>query len=151
MDVPHVWGHNSETKAQIKNPETCGPSKWPLLTKGMPYSWVRNVYRENAEQPQNRLQKYYIRDKEVNLNFSLCSKMINSMGPESNLPLGQRLTSIVRGLLLWPHRPLSWLDTRMSLRPLPVSRKTPSVPDHCPPSQTLQEQVKPRLTKTSCR
>ena len=43
MDVPHVWGHNSETKAQIKNPKTCGPSKWPPLTKGMPYSWMWNV------------------------------------------------------------------------------------------------------------
>ena len=25
MDVPHVWGHNSETKAQIKKLKTCGP------------------------------------------------------------------------------------------------------------------------------
>ena len=32
MDFPYVWGHNSETKAQIKNPKTCGPSPWPTLT-----------------------------------------------------------------------------------------------------------------------
>ena len=25
MDVPHVWGHNSEMKAQIKKLKTCGP------------------------------------------------------------------------------------------------------------------------------
>ena len=25
MDVPHVWGHNWETEAQIKKLETCGP------------------------------------------------------------------------------------------------------------------------------
>ena len=50
MDVPHVWGPNSETKAQIKNPKTCGPSKWPPPTKGMPYSWVRNV---SIEKPRD--------------------------------------------------------------------------------------------------
>ena len=25
MDVPHVWGYNSETKARIKKLKTCGP------------------------------------------------------------------------------------------------------------------------------
>ena len=50
MDVAHVWGHNSETKAQIKNLKTCGPSKWPPLTKGMPYSWVQNV---SIEKPRD--------------------------------------------------------------------------------------------------
>ena len=48
MDVPHVWGHNSETKGQIKNLKTCGLSKWPPPTKGMPYSWVRNVSIEKT-------------------------------------------------------------------------------------------------------
>ena len=56
MDVPHVWGHNSETKAQIKNPKTCGPSKWPPLAKGMPYSWVRNV---SIEKPQDNCKTGY--------------------------------------------------------------------------------------------
>ena len=56
MDVPHVWGHNSETKAQIKNPKTCGPSKWPPLTKGMPYSWLRNV---SFEKPRDNRKTGY--------------------------------------------------------------------------------------------
>ena len=56
MDVPHVWGHNSETKAQIKNPKTCGPSKRPPLTKGKPYSWVRNV---SIEKPRDNRKTGY--------------------------------------------------------------------------------------------
>ena len=56
MDVPHFWGHNSETKAQIKHPKTCGPSKWPPLTKGMPYSWVQNV---SIEKPQDNRKSGY--------------------------------------------------------------------------------------------
>ena len=48
MDVPHVWGHNSETKAQIKIPKTCGPSKWPPLTTGMSYLCVCNVSSEKS-------------------------------------------------------------------------------------------------------
>ena len=56
MDVHHVWGHNSETKGQIKNPKTCGPSKWPPPTKGMPYSWVRNV---SIEKPRDNRKTGY--------------------------------------------------------------------------------------------
>ena len=43
MDVPHVWGHNSETKAQIKNPKTCGPPQWTTLANGVSYSCGRSV------------------------------------------------------------------------------------------------------------
>ena len=28
MDAPYVWDHISEGKVCIKNPKTCGPSKW---------------------------------------------------------------------------------------------------------------------------
>ena len=58
MDVPHVWGHDSEIKLQIKNMKTCGPSKWLPLTKGMPYSWERNVSSEKLR--DNRKTGYRI-------------------------------------------------------------------------------------------
>ena len=56
MDIPNVWGHNSETKAQIKNLKTCGPSKLPTLSNGMPYSWVRNV---SIEKLRDKLETSY--------------------------------------------------------------------------------------------
>ena len=34
MDVPHVWGNNSETKAQIRNP------KYVVLLHGLLYAIV---------------------------------------------------------------------------------------------------------------
>ena len=39
----YVWDHISEGKACIKNPKTCGPSKWPPLTNSMSYSYGRSV------------------------------------------------------------------------------------------------------------
>ena len=39
----YVWDHISEGKACIKNPKTCGHSKWPPLTNGMSCSCGRSV------------------------------------------------------------------------------------------------------------
>ena len=51
MDAPYVWDHILEEKVCIKNPKTCGPSKWPPLTTGMSYSWrAKCLHRETAWQ-----------------------------------------------------------------------------------------------------
>ena len=39
----YVGVHISEGKTCIKNPKTCGPSKWPPLTNGMSYSCGQSV------------------------------------------------------------------------------------------------------------
>ena len=40
---PLIWVYISEGKTCIKNPKTCGPSKWPPLTNGMSCSCERSV------------------------------------------------------------------------------------------------------------
>ena len=59
MDAPYVWDHISEGKACIKNPKTCGPSKWPPLTTGMSYSCGPSVSIEKPHDKQ-RTQDLHI-------------------------------------------------------------------------------------------
>ena len=69
MDVPHVWGHNSETKAQIRKTKN-------MLTTSFDHSIRRNQHGINLRSHLgwavsfvlNQLQKYNIRDflKETN-------------------------------------------------------------------------------------
>ena len=53
MDAPYVWDHISERKACIKNPKTCGPSKWLPLTAGMSYSCGQSVSIEKPHDKQS--------------------------------------------------------------------------------------------------
>ena len=59
IDVPYVWDHISEGKACIKNPKTCGPSKWPPLTNGMSYSCGQSV---SFEKPRDKRLPYKLVD-----------------------------------------------------------------------------------------
>ena len=56
----YVWDHIVEGKACIKNPKTCGPSKWPPLSNGMSYSWVRSV---SIEKPCDKRLPYKLVDR----------------------------------------------------------------------------------------
>ena len=47
----YVWDYISKGKARIKNPKTCGPPKWPLLTNGMSCSCGRSV---SIEKPRDK-------------------------------------------------------------------------------------------------
>ena len=60
MDAPYVWDHISEGKVCIKNPKTCGPSKWPPLTTGMSYSCGPSV---SIEKPRDKRLAYKLVDK----------------------------------------------------------------------------------------
>ena len=59
MHAPYVWDHISEGKACIKNPKTCGPSKWPPLTTGMSYSCGQSV---SFEKPRDKRLPYKLVD-----------------------------------------------------------------------------------------
>ena len=50
MDVPHAWGHNSETKTQIEKLITCGSWQWPTLSNGMLYLCMKLLLQETARQ-----------------------------------------------------------------------------------------------------
>ena len=56
MDAPYVWDRILEGKACIKNPKTCGPSKWPSLTTGMSYSCGQSV---SIEKPRDKQRLAY--------------------------------------------------------------------------------------------
>ena len=76
MDVPLVWGHNSETKAQIKNPKTCGPPQWTTLANGVSYSCGPSV---SIEKPRDKRLAY----KLVDLSFEvscLTAKIVIKIG-----------------------------------------------------------------------
>ena len=46
FEVLYIGHHISKGKAWIKNPKTCGSSKWPPLTNEMSYSCVRSIFME---------------------------------------------------------------------------------------------------------
>ena len=87
MDVPHVWSHNFETKAQIKNLKTCGPSKWPPLTKVMPYSWVWNISIKKPRDNRKTGYRNIIEIREIrDYANPMCIFVGSCSGGESGLP-----------------------------------------------------------------
>ena len=67
MDVPHIWGHNSETKAQIKKLKTCGP---PPLVIVSGETNIASIWGA-ASFALNQLPKYNIRDNTESLQVGL--------------------------------------------------------------------------------
>ena len=62
MDVPDVWGHNSETKAQIKKLKSCWPPPVVIVSGETNIAPWGAILARRRLLSYNQLQKYNIRD-----------------------------------------------------------------------------------------